>query len=48
MTAALPPGHADLVWLACDALESLDDRPEEAELVMPAAAAPIFDAAGRT
>ena len=47
VTAALPPGHADLVWLACDALETLDDRPEEAELVMPAAAAPIFDAAGR-
>ena len=44
VTAALPPGHADLVWLACDALEALAGRAPDAELEMPSEAAPIFTA----
>ena len=47
VTAALPPGHADLVWLACDALEALADRAPDAESTMPIDAAPIFNSAGR-
>ena len=46
VTAALPPGHADLVWLACDALEALADRKPDAEPHIPNDAAPIFSAAG--
>ena len=47
VTAALPPGHADLVWLACDALEALADRAPDADPTMPTDAAPIFNATGR-
>ena len=47
VTAALPPGHADLVWLACDALEALADRAPDADPTMPIDAAPIFNATGR-
>ena len=47
VTAALPPGHADLVWLACDALEALANRAPGADLTMPVDAAPIFNSAGR-
>ena len=47
VTAALPPGHADLVWLACDALDALTDRAADTVHEMPKDAAPIFNSGGR-
>jgi aryl-alcohol dehydrogenase-like predicted oxidoreductase len=42
VTAAVSPGHAELLWLACDALSALRDRPEGDPLQADIPGAPIF------
>lgn len=45
VTAAVCPGHAELVWLACDALEAMGQRPADAPVEVPDEWVPIFSAA---
>jgi aryl-alcohol dehydrogenase-like predicted oxidoreductase len=42
VTAAVSPGHAELLWLACDAVEALDAHPSDAPQEMSAPGEPIF------
>jgi len=42
VTAAISPGHAELLWLACNALEALGPPPWEVPLATGIDGAPIF------
>ena len=42
VTAAVCPGHAELLWLACDALETLGETQEETDLTPESVGEPIF------
>ena len=46
VTAALCPGHAELLWLACEALDALSGRPSDAPADLAAEWEPIFSAEG--
>ncbi len=45
VTAAVSPSHAELLWLACDALDSLDAEPVESPEEASFDGAPIFTTA---
>ena len=44
VTAAVSPSHAELLWLACDAAEAMEEMSDEqqAEALAGAGGAPIF------
>jgi len=42
VTAAVCPGHAELLWLACDAVDALDGNSVETSQETPLDGAPIF------
>ena len=42
VTAAVAPGHAELLWLACDAVEALETQPGEAPQEAELQGTPIF------
>jgi aryl-alcohol dehydrogenase-like predicted oxidoreductase len=46
VTAALCPGHAELLWLTCEALDSLHERPLQSAELDTTDAEPIFRASG--
>jgi len=48
VTAAVPPGHAELLWMACDAADSLGDSPAGLPQETNHAGAPIFKTPLRT
>lgn len=42
ITAAVSPGHAELLWLACDALEALPDNFKDNPICTDIKGEPIF------
>ncbi len=42
VTAAVCPGHIELLWLACDAVDAINDMPSEASLETNTPGEPIF------